>query len=659
MTHKEKHYIKLTDDLIDKLKKNHCQSEDWNRIEVTEGFDPDSVINTVFAGKVQIGCLDGDIDVNDGVVRTSGIYNAKLQNVTVGDGCYISNVNGWLANLTIGDKVIIENVGTISCTGDSMFGNGHKIDVLNEGGGRELMISNRTSAQIAYLTVMYRNKRDLVSKLDEFVSDYSASLKNDRAVIDENVQIINCENIQDVAIGAFANLKGIISLKNGTINSSSEAQTVIENGVIMENFIIQKGAKVTDGAMVSGSLIGESTKIGKQFSVENSVFFANSEGFHSEACSMFAGPYSVTHHRSTLLIAAMVSFYNAGSGTNQSNHMYKLGPLHQGIMERGCKTGSFSYILWPSRIGAFSVVMGKHTTNFDTSIFPFSYINEEDGQATVVPGMNFFTVGTLRDGEKWPNRDKRKNSDKLDLLIFDVLSPYTAQKMIEGEKMLLKLYKETDRDQMFIKYNGARIKRLLLKTCSRYYKLALQKYFGDTVFRRFEEKNPKNIRELFVPDENGLTKSGEWLDLSGLLCSRVRVDNLIKEIEEEQINDMDDLHSALGVIYKSYRSDEWNWFIENYLQIYGKGINELSVDDLSAFFEDWKKASLKLLNMVTADAKKEFDSIAQIGFGIDGDKEEDFKAVRGNYEDNSFIHSLQQSANDVEEKFDRITTFIN
>ncbi len=41
--------------------------------------------------------------------------------------------------------------------------------------------------------------------------------------------------------------------------------------------------------------------------------------------------------------------------------------------------------------------------------------------------MNFFTVGTLRDGEKWPNRDRRKNTDKLDLLIFDVLSPYTAQ----------------------------------------------------------------------------------------------------------------------------------------------------------------------------------------------------------------------------------------
>ena len=53
----------------------------------------------------------------------------------------------------------------------------------------------------------------------------------------------------------------------------------------------------------------------------------------------------MTHHKSTLLIAGLFSFMNAGSGSNQSNHMYKLGPIHQGILERGAKTSSDSYIL--------------------------------------------------------------------------------------------------------------------------------------------------------------------------------------------------------------------------------------------------------------------------------------------------------------------------
>lgn len=51
--------------------------------------------------------------------------------------------------------------------------------------------------------------------------------------------------------------------------------------------------------------------------------------------------------------------------------MYKLGPIHQGAMERGAKTTSDSYILWPARVGAFSLVMGRHVNHADTSNLPF------------------------------------------------------------------------------------------------------------------------------------------------------------------------------------------------------------------------------------------------------------------------------------------------
>ena len=40
----------------------------------------------------------------------------------------------------------------------------------------------------------------------------------------------------------------------------------------------------------------------------------------------------------TLLIGTMLSFYNAGSATNYSNHAYKMGPIHYGTLARGCKT---------------------------------------------------------------------------------------------------------------------------------------------------------------------------------------------------------------------------------------------------------------------------------------------------------------------------------
>ena len=94
----------------------------------------------------------------------------------------------------------------------------------------------------------------------------------------------------------------------------------------------------------------------------------------------------------------MFSFMNAGSGSNQSNHMYKLGPIHQGTLERGAKTSSDSYILWPARIGAFSLVMGRHVNHPDTSDLPFSYLIEEQNTTYLIPGVNLRSVGTIRNG---------------------------------------------------------------------------------------------------------------------------------------------------------------------------------------------------------------------------------------------------------------------
>ena len=149
-----------------------------------------------------------------------------------------------------------------------------------------------------------------------------------------------------------------------------------------ENFIISSNTSVDNACIISNCFIGQGCLLDKHYSAEHSLFFANSQGFNGEACSIFAGPYTVTHHKSTLLIAGMFSFMNAGSGSNQSNHMYKLGPIHQGILERGAKTTSNSYILWPSKVGAFTLVSGRHYKNVDSSSLPFSYLIESKDDST-------------------------------------------------------------------------------------------------------------------------------------------------------------------------------------------------------------------------------------------------------------------------------------
>ena len=427
---------------------------------------------------------------------------------------------------------------------------------------------------------------------------------------------------------------------------------VIGNGVIAKSFIIQSGSSINDGVLLDHCFVGQGVKIGKQYSAENCAFFSNCEGFHGEAVSIFAGPYTVTHHKSSLLIAAMFSFYNAGSGSNQSNHMYKLGPLHQGILERGAKTGSFSYMLWPSRIGAFSVVIGKHYTNFDASEFPFSYINEADGKSLLTPAMNMFTVGTRRDSQKWPTRDRRKDPVKFDILIFDLFNPYIIGRILEGSNRMKELLEKASREDEYVSYKGLHIKRLLLKTCIKYYEMAIKIYLGQEILKRFSKKevngdyNKLRAALNFEP----LLHSEKWIDAAGMFISKKDYDFIITSITTGKFENLNVITEEFKKIDKQYADSSWAWCANLIEKRFNTKINELSNEQFTQIIVEWRDNSIKLNNMILKDAEKEFDQISKIGFGIDGDEEicnKDFENVRGKYDENKFVLELKKESEEI------------
>lgn len=642
---------KLTGEQISVLTKNCCKCGDWGRVMVGNGFDPGRVVQAVFAGDVSIVGTQGTIEISDGISRPCGIYRAKLRNTSVADGCCIADVNGWLSNLDIGTGVMIENVGVIACVGETTFGNGHEVKVLVEAGGREVKITGETSAQIAYLTAFYRDKKPLIEKLNAMADDVAAKMKNTRMTIGAYASVRNCTEIINVYIGNYAKVYGVLCLKEGAIVSSKESPVTVGNGVVADHFIIQRGASVTDGAMVASSLVGEGVKMGKQFSSENSLFFANCEGFHSEVCACFAGPYTVTHHRSTLLIGGMFSFYNAGSGTNQSNHLYKLGPLHQGIMERGAKTGSSSYLLWPSRVGAFTTVIGKHHAHFDASDFPFSFINEHNGKSTIVPGKNIFTVGTLRDVEKWPERDRRTAAKNLDMINFPAFSPYTVQKIVDGRALLAGLFARSSDKEPYVTWKGICIKRPLLKISINYYRIAMDKYFGDCLLKRIAGKEASAVRSAMEPVYGADDGTGVWVDASGLLCAKTRLDAIVSSITSGLVASQQALNEEFEKIQASYGDDEWNWVLSSCKKVYGHNLQAASKEAIIALLERWRDASLKMLNMVVGDIEKEFADEVRVGFGIDGNRDEDFSAVRGSIETNNYVMKLKSEMETVNSTF--------
>ncbi|MDR0419725.1 MAG: DUF4954 family protein, partial [Prevotellaceae bacterium] len=322
-------YRNLTSEEVDILEKQQNQCTDWNLVEVAEGFSPKHIRNVNFSGKIKLGKLEKTISLPGGVQRNTGITNANIYNCDIRDNVFINNVRGSIANYVIDENVVIETVDLLAMEGESSFGNGTRINVINEMGGREVPMYNELNSQTAYIIALYRHRPKVIQRLYELIDKYAKKQRSTVGYIGKNVHITNCRIIRNVCFKESCIINGVYKLCEGTVNSCSEDPTYIGQGVIAQEFITSEGAKITDATIIDRCFVGQGCHLGKMYSAENSLFFANSLGFHGEACSIFAGPYTVTHHKSTLLIAGVYSFLNAGSGSNQSNHMYKLGPIHQ------------------------------------------------------------------------------------------------------------------------------------------------------------------------------------------------------------------------------------------------------------------------------------------------------------------------------------------
>ncbi|MDR0824223.1 MAG: DUF4954 family protein [Prevotella sp.] len=637
-------YRKLTAPEIEILKNQGCDADDWGNITVHTNFNPDYIKYVNFSGNIKLGVFEEDFTLPGELKKHAGIHHACLHNCELGDNVLIENVQNYIANYRVGNNVRIQNIHHLYVEGESSFGNGVEVSVLNETGGREVMIYDKLSAHFAYILSFYRHRPILVKKLQDMVKCYTKEHTSTIGHIGNHVSIVNAGAIKNVYIGDYAEIEGARHLENGSINSNEYDPVHIGYSVIAKDFIISSGSQVEDGTMLTRCFVGQSCRLGHTYSASDSLFFSNCQGENGEACALFAGPYTVTHHKSTLLIAGMFSFMNAGSGSNQSNHMYKLGPIHQGIVERGGKTTSNSYILWPARIGAFSLIMGRHYQNSDTSDMPFSYLIEDKNESVLVPGINLRSVGTIRDAQKFPKRDKRKDPEKLDQINFNLLSPYTIQKMFKAIDILNGLKSTCGETSGSYTYQSCRIKSSSLKRGLKLYNMAIIKFLGNSIISRLNDcpcASNEEIRACLKPDTDvGLN---EWSDIGGMLAPRSEIDRLIDDIEAERIIRVDEMNAVFEQLHKNYYSLEWTWAWDKIQRYYNLSLETITSMDIIYIVECWRDAVVELDKMIYEDAKKEFSLSSHTGFGVDGDRHQqktDFEQVRGVFEENAFVEAV-------------------
>ena len=587
----------LTDEEIRVLEDRNCWAEDWTNVHVSDDFKPNYMHRVMLYGEISIGDFDKNIEVSRGFLKHSGINNATLRNVSIGDNCLIENIGGFINNYTIGDDCYISNVSAMETTDGATYGEGNLISVLNEVGDGNVILFSDLNSQFAAFMAKHFGDKPLKDAIRRLINEEIARKRHDQAYIGNHVKIVNTKEITNTVVYDDCEINGAARLSDCTILSSPASSVYIGTGVICENSIISEGSSIINSVKIQDCFVGEACQISNGFTASSSVFFANSYMSNGEACAAFCGPFTASHHKSSLLIGGQFSFYNAGSATNFSNHAYKMGPMHYGILERGTKTASGAYVLMPAYIGTFSVCFGKLMYHPDTRNLPFSYLIAYGDTMYLSPGRNITTVGLYRDIRKWPKRDVRPMGSQKSIVNFDWLSPFSVGEILEGKRILEKLLDASGENVTTYTYHNYVINASSLNKGIKYYDIALRIYMGAVLKRVIKKCGTVEPPTTTI----GL---GKWNDLSGLLLPESEEMRLIDDIKSGEIETIQEVTDRFKEINCNYREYQWAWTYQMILDYYH--LSEITDADIERIREDYVRARRAWIAEIRKDAEKEY-----------------------------------------------------
>lgn len=572
----------LSQEQIAQLLAQGCSAEDWALVYVSPGFDTGRVHHTAFYGHVKLG--ENSHYSETIPTEERGISHATLKEVSIGDNCAINHV-GLISNYRIGNNVRICRVQELVADKDFNLWN-EGITVGNEAGEPNIFFSPEQNEQEDWLKLHFPTVRSIFQK--EPALSQARKNKSVFCIIEDGTRITNSGLLHNLRIKESATINGATDLQDGCLGRNSH----IGSQVIAHTFRIGQGSQITEGANLHHTIVGDFCRIGKAFTAENCYICHHSELFCGEACAVFAGPHSVSHHKSSLLIGGEYSFYNAGSGTNQSNHAYKMGPIHYGTLGRGSKTASGCHILWPMQTAPFTMIMGKISTHPHLENLPFSYLIAEQGKTHLIPGINLCTIGTYRDIIKWKERGQSHRPERAakEKASYDFLSPYIMQKVFAGKEILEQLRKKYGPDISEYPYENCTISQSALEKGIGYYKLAIRLYAQKLSQNQTPSPITENIGE-------------EWFDMAGIpVPTRIFQDTILRakgKSTEEAANIIRHFIQQSQERYDTY-ARIWGFSkLSEFERLYPKEFSTLQ-EECKEALNEWKAYLVK-------DAKKEFN----------------------------------------------------
>ena len=157
--------------------------------------------------------------------------------------------------------------------------------------------------------------------------------------------------------------------------------------------------------------------------------------------------------------------------------------------------------------------------------------------------------------------DDRRDPDKLDNINYNLLSPFTVQKMIKGIKLLKNLQHSSGELSDVYSYHSTKIKNSSLQNGMRLYRTAIIKFLGNSIIKRLENlpagATDQQIRAVLAPDTQ--IGTGYWVDLSGMIAPKTVIEEILDRIEDGALSSVDEVNARFSMIHANYYTYEWTW----------------------------------------------------------------------------------------------------
>ncbi len=688
-------YRTLTVYEIEVLVRNRNTSDDWNKIQVSDAFDPELVKSCNFYGLVRIGKLEAIALEYHNVCLPVGLYNSSVISCDFGDNVVVNNVS-YISHYIIGNEVMLSNIHELHTTNHAKFGNGIIkegedeavrvwLEVGNENAGRKILPFDGMLPGDAWLWSKYRNDKMLMQRFTEFTEKKFDKQRGYYGKVGDRTIIRNTSIIKDVWVGTDAYIKGANKLKNLTINSIPEAKSQIGEGCELVNGIIGHGCRIFYGVKAVRFHMSSHSQLKYGARLINSYLGNNSTISCCEVLNSLIFPAHEQHHNNSFLCAATVMGQSniAAGATIGSNHNSRAAD-GEIIAGRGFWPGLCVSLKHNSKFATYTLIAKGDYSNELNIPLPFSLVSNDTAhdRLIIMPAYWFLynMYALARNAHKYVDRDKRIRStqqieynflapDSINeiFVALELLKKFTGKAAQEadqkaGEKELILLGENLLNDPQFdfryleiiaagFENNNRPTQLLKVKEAYSIYKQLIVFYAIQNIIEHIESNKITSLTSLLesLPQK---TERFEWHNIGGQLISDSSLHTLLENTRSGSNTNWDDVHEFYKANADQYKKQKLQHGLASLFELLN-----ISASDLTPFL--FKDLLSQVINTKEWMVKNIYNSRAK-DYQSDFRKmvynnEEEMEEVIGKLNDNVFILQQRQELEELKRIIDKIT----